>query len=334
VTRSAPALISALALAACGSPAQPASAPANATTTANATATANANANANTTTTANAPVRRVALRFDLEGRPFPSPLADALIAGQPTTVLVDTGATHHVVAAWLAQELALPMSSAGDVGMDHAGQSVRVSRLQGTVMSLSGWGAVDDPAMLVVPVPDALRRSGIGAFVAPQALASGGRAVVLDLRAGAMTEAPLEDAVKALAAGSGGPVTELGACGGPGRGRELTAPATIEGVAVILKVDSGASNTSLFAGSPAGKRLAGRASSSRSAYAASGKHTVPVVPGARVQVSGVEISTDIDLLPNASRPGCPTDGFAGMDVLRGCVLVLGEARAIVRCSAR
>ncbi|WP_437317963.1 retropepsin-like aspartic protease [Sorangium sp. So ce385] len=279
--------------------------------------------------------RRASLQFELNERPFPSPLIDAVVAGQPTALIVDTGASHHVLARWLADELALPLSTAGDVAVDHAGRPLPVSRIERATIALAGWGSVDAPALLVVPVPDALQRLGIGGVLAPQALAGAGRAVVLDLREGRMTEAPRDEAARALRARFGeAAVAELGHCGSPNQGHEITAAATVDGIAVTLKVDSGASQSSLFAASPAGRRLSRRAAGGRSAYAASGKHTVPVLSGARLHLAGFDAAAELDLLPGERRGACPSDGFAGMDVLRTCVLLLAEDGGLAACAPR
>ncbi|WP_437968515.1 pepsin/retropepsin-like aspartic protease family protein [Sorangium sp. So ce260] len=292
-------------------------------------------ASAGPAASASAAGRRASLQFELNERPFPSPLIDAVVAGQPTALLVDTGASHHVIARWLADELSLPLSTAGDVAVDHAGRPVPVSRIEDATIALAGWGPVDVPALLVVPVPEALQRLGIGGVLAPQLLAGPGRAVVLDLREGRMTEAPRDEAARALRSRFGeAAIAELGRCGGPNQGRELTVKATVEGIAVTLKVDSGASQSSLFAASPAGKRLSHRAAGDRSAYAASGKHTVPVVSGARLHLGGFDAAAELDLLPGARRGTCPSDGFAGMDVLRTCVLLLAEDGGLAACAPR
>ncbi|WP_437279605.1 retropepsin-like aspartic protease [Sorangium sp. So ce375] len=281
------------------------------------------------------PERRASLQYHLNDRAFPSPLIDAVVAGQPAVLLVDTGASHHVLARWLADELALPLSTAGDVAVDHAGRPLAVSRLEDASLALSGWGRVEVSTLLVVRMPDVLQRIGIGGIVAPQELAGPGRAVVLDLREGRMTEAPRDEAARALRARFGeAAIVELARCGGPNQGSELTARASVEGIDVTLKIDSGASQSSLFAVSPAGKRLSRRATGDRSAYAASGRHTVPVLSGARLRMAGFDAAADIDLLPGEQRATCPSDGFAGMDVLRTCVLVLAEDGGVAACAPR
>src|SRR5689334_1783633 len=51
-----------------------------------------------------APAKRSTLRYDVNGDAFPSPLVDVVVGGHPTTMLVDTGASHHVLASWLARQ--------------------------------------------------------------------------------------------------------------------------------------------------------------------------------------------------------------------------------------
>jgi hypothetical protein len=280
-----------------------------------------------------APGPGAALRFELNGRRFPSPLINAIIGGRPTTLLVDTGATHHVVAAWLATELSLRLTSAGDAATDHAGKAIPVARLEDASFSLPGWGAAPVPVQLVIPVPDILERMGIGGFLAPQALSSEGRAVVLDLRAGSMTDVPIDEALRRLGASAGAAtLTALRACGdGSVEGTQLVAQATIEGIAAEVKIDSGATHSSLFADRGVGKRLSGRAQSSTSAYAASGRYTVPTLQGAQFKLGAFEITADVDILPKTPKSPCASDGYLGMDVLRSCVLVLAGNRSALRC---
>src|SRR5580658_10616460 len=68
--------------------------------------------------------RHVALRFDLNGRPFPLPLVHGTIAGEPVWMLVDTGSTSHVIARWVARKAGLPLRPLGNVGSDHTGRPI------------------------------------------------------------------------------------------------------------------------------------------------------------------------------------------------------------------
>jgi len=260
---------------------------------------------------------------------------DAIVGGQPTTLIVDTGATQHVIASWLAAELALPLKSSGDLGVDHAGQTINVMRLEDAPLSISGWGHIPAPHLLVVDVPEVLKHLNIGGFISPQALVERGSMVVLDLRAGEMREAPLEEALRRGEAVTGaGGRREVRVCRGAIAGVRLIAAADIEGFAVQMQLDSGASQSSLFSSSPASKSLLGRAKAARRAYAASGAYKVPILEGAKVRFGGFEGTGDVDFLATASRNDCPSDGFLGMDVLRSCLIVIGEEGTGAYCKAK
>jgi hypothetical protein len=202
-------------------------------------------------------------------------------------------------------------------------------------LSLAGWGLVPAPILLVVPVPPVFGKLGIGGFLAPQALTAEGRAVVLDLRAGSMTEAPIDDALRRLKANlDGSTVLGVRVCGGNStEGTQLAVGATIEGIAAELKIDSGASHSSLFGGRGAGQRLSDRATGTTQAYAASGRYAVPTLAGARIKLGSFDARADIDILPKTPTAPCANDGYIGMDVLKACVLVLAGSRSALRCTA-
>lgn len=278
------------------------------------------------------PARRAALRFDLDGDDFPSPLVDVIVSGQPTTMIVDTGATHQVVASWVAEQVGPTKASAGDVGLDHAGKTLSLARLPDAKIAVSGWGPIDASNAVVVALPDVLKRRGIGGVLSPHALAAEGRAVVLDLRKGTMTDAPLDDAVRALDAEPGERVDgEVKSCG-PGGGALPYVRATVGGTAVEAQIDTGATQTTVRAGSEAAKGLAGRAKGASSAVVASGTVSAATAEGTRVKLGALEVETDVALVPKTARPACPNDAQLGMDVLRRCVLVLGTSSLAGKCS--
>ena len=115
--------------------------------------------------------RRVALRFDLNGRKFPLPLVHGTVAGEPVWMLVDTGANSHVIASWVARKVGLSMHPLGDVGSDHTGRAVTAYTVEHPGVTIDDWGALADGPMLVTDVPEPIARIGIGAFVSPQWLA-------------------------------------------------------------------------------------------------------------------------------------------------------------------
>jgi hypothetical protein len=190
---------------------------------------------------------------------------------------------------------------------------------------------------LVIAIPEALRKAGIGGILSPQALAVEGRGVVLDLAGGAMNDVPLEEALQAATTAKGSALPQPRACGNPqassAAGRVFVVDAQIEGAPAVLEIDSGATQSSIFGGSTAGRRIAGRAKAQATAYAASGKVSVPVLEGARVDAGAVTATADIDILPGTREVPCHIDGFLGMDVLKSCVLVFGPSMAAGRCES-
>ena len=105
-----------------------------------------------------------------------------------------------------------------------------------------------------------------------------------------------------------------------------------------MKIDSGASHSSVFGGRGAGQKLSGRAGATTEAYSASGRITVPTVQGAKVRLGAFEGVANLDILPASTTKtpaaDCGTDGYVGMDVLRSCVIVLAKDRSAMRCASR
>src|SRR5262249_25480879 len=73
--------------------------------------------------------RKATFRYEIRGRPFPLPVISGTIAGHDTLMLVDTGANSHVVAAWFARKIALPLNKVGDMGTDHVGKAIATYRI-------------------------------------------------------------------------------------------------------------------------------------------------------------------------------------------------------------
>jgi hypothetical protein len=252
-------------------------------------------------------------------------------------MIVDTGATHHVIADWLAKELSLSVTASGDKATDHTGKAVDVGRVENVSLSISGWGAVNPPLILVTPLPPVLRKLGIGGVLSPQLLAPAGHATLLDLRGRSMSDEPEDLAVRHAEEQSGGATafSSARACGGATAGLVLLAQAVVEGEPAWLKLDSGASASSLFAPSAAGKKVLARGKGKGGeAYAAGGKFSTMTVPGAKVILGGLERVVDISVEALAPPASCPSDGFLGMDVLRSCVLVLRGEKTLGRCFAQ
>ncbi len=277
--------------------------------------------------------RRAKLHYELNGRSFPLPVVHGTVLGHPTWMLIDTGANSHVIAGWFAKKIGLPMFRLGDVGTDHAGRSIATFRVEHPKLALDDWGELDDGPMLVTEVPAIIEKLGIGAFVSPQKLNEEGDAVVLDLVAHEVRAAYFDEASK----GDGTPLLDAGArvcedTQSPIKGLAYVAPANVGGSPAWLLVDTGAQRSDVLAGSIPGKTLAPKSIPNKEQmYGASGKLTSRTIPRATVVVGDVERQLDVDLIGGESDPYCPRDGVLSMDVLRGCVLVLGRKQIAARC---
>ena len=260
-----------------------------------------------------------------------APLVDAVVGGQPTMLIVDTGATHHVIAGWLARELSAAALRPAGAARDHAGESVRVSRLDGVSVALAGYGRVEAPSLLVLDVPDDLRRRGIGGVLSPQALVRAGHAVLLDLAAGTLSELPAAEVPgRVEGRGASSAVRPCGAGVGAG---VFVAAASIEGAEASLQLDTGSATSSLAAASDLARRLGKLRGGTTTQITASGLRTVPTLAGAHVALGPFAAELDLDLLARAPAASCG-DGYAGMDLLRTCALLLGGEGARLWCAPR
>ena len=277
--------------------------------------------------------RHAKLHYELNGRYFPLPVVHGTVLGHPTWMLIDTGANSHVIAAWFAKKIGLQMHRLGDVGTDHAGRSIATFRVEHPKVALDDWGDLDDGPMLVTEVPQIIERLGIGMFVSPQKLNEEGDAVVLDLAANEVRAAYYDEA----AAMDGTTLLDAGTrvcedTQSPIKGLAYVAPANVGGSPAWLLVDTGAQRSDVLAGSIPGKTLAPKSIPNKEQmYGASGKLTSRTIPRATVVVGDVERQLDVDLIGGESDPYCPRDGVLSMDVLRGCVLVLGRKQIAARC---
>jgi len=259
------------------------------------------------------------------------PLVDVTVGGLPAQLILDTGASHHVIAGWLAREIGVAPSGSAGSATAHGGDKLGVGRLEGVTLAISGYGSVDASALLVTEMPEDMRRRGIGGVISPQALVAPGRAVLLDLAAGELTEVS-ESAGATWLEGKGQPFDGIHACARVGAGA-LVAQATIDGEEAGLQLDTGSTTTSLAVQSPLGKRFDKRSKGTSTQITASGLHTVPTVLGAVVKLGPFASELNLDLIPRAPTRGCG-DGYAGMDVLRSCALLIGGGGARLWCGAR
>ena len=280
--------------------------------------------------------RHAKLIYEIHNRPFPLPLVNGTIAGQPVLMLVDTGANSHVIAGWLARKLNLNMKKLGDVGTDHVGKTITTFRIEKPELAIDEWGPLAAAPVLATDVPDVIEKLGIGAFISPQRLVEDGDSVVLDLAKGELRPAWWDEAHYELSA-TGVPLmnTEAHACEeteGPIKGLAFVVSATVETQKVELLLDTGAQHSDVFTTSPAGQKLAAQSVVNKEPmYTASGKISARKLRSARVASGSFAVTTDVDLIGGSSDASCPRDGVLAMDVLRSCTLLLGRSRVYGRC---
>jgi predicted aspartyl protease len=260
-----------------------------------------------------------------------------MVAGQPTAMLVDTGANSHVIAGWFARKAGLTLARLGDIGTDHAGRTIATARVEHPKVAIDGWGALADGPMLVTDVPPIIEKLGIGAFISPQRLTEDGDAVILDLAGGEVRAAIFEDALRAEGFAGATLVGEgARACEDTEsviKGLAFVVPTVIDGQRAELLVDTGAQRSDLLLASAAGQALAGRSIPNKEQmYGASGRLSSRTVKGARLHAGDLAYALDVDLIGGESDPYCPRDGVLSMDVLRSCVLVLGRRKIAGRCA--
>ena len=120
----------------------------------------------------------IRLTFDVPGQALHCPMVAATIAGCTTKLIVDTGATSHLLTRELIQRAGLH-AVASAPGRDVAGDSVPswsvgdvLADIEGARFTLQDVTAIDGP--------EPFREWGVGGFLSPQHLAADAT-VVLDL---------------------------------------------------------------------------------------------------------------------------------------------------------
>ncbi|MEO7110956.1 MAG: retropepsin-like aspartic protease [Polyangiaceae bacterium] len=273
------------------------------------------------------PNRHAKLTFEL-GPLAPLPLVHGTIGGVPTWMIVDSGAGTHFVMGWMADRANVQTSPTKTVVTDHVRREMNVALADRSLIVIEGWGGLTPGELLVVDAPAGGlgAKNNIGIMLSPQTL-DDDRAVIFELDRGSIRTGTEADAVRALAARKV-PVDpdDIAFCHDV-----FSVAANIDGHAVRLVVDTGASSTDLFSLSDAGRALAAHSASSRTAgEPASGPVAMRIAKGARIQLGALSMHKDVDILVGAPEIECPVDGVLGVDVLRSCVLVFGSGKGQLR----
>ena len=258
--------------------------------------------------------RRAAIDY---GR-LPLPLVEVTVAGFPTSMVLDTGATRTVLGGWVVREAAVATRRSETLVADHTGRRVPVVEAIDPKLVIRGWGptAVESgTGVLVAELPDVLERLGIGGLISPQRLPAGGEAVVVNLAGRELIAMEREEASRRYG-GRGRALAARGAvhvCAASGSEAPLfVVDAGVGGQPALLELNTGAADSDLKDTSAAGKALATRALAGERTVTASGSFLSRTLGTLRLTAGEVDTAAEVLLVQDTPRPTCQRDGFLGM----------------------
>ena len=247
-----------------------------------------------------------------------APLVEAVVNGVRTRLILDTGATDHLLTTDLCEAASIALEP-GEPGTDSSGSSVPSWQAHEVTVRI---GDVDLAFADVVAIgtPPPFRSAGIGGALSPQHLEPGAH-VLLDLSAGRVAmPASTEDLDAWLATSYPGWRTiRLAAVDGDGT---VLVEAAIDSFPpVITMLDTGAKTTYAAQAALPGlgeggvRRSTGRGVGGTESYGID-------VPGRVLHVGDAALPVDLVIASHdLGIAGC----VVGMDLLRGTVLVVGGA---------
>ena len=252
-------------------------------------------------------------------RSFAFPLVEGKVNGQPTRFILDTGAGAHAVDTSLA--------AAAQLGASPKASSI----------SIDGWGALPEHALVVRELPAGIRAHGIGGIIAPQLLVeSPDQTVVVDLANLQLRMLPRSTAAAAMGdlgpslSGNGTKLCPDDRDGIPGLG--LALDGTVDGEPTPLAVDTGASRSILVEGSKAAARALLHPVLGRTVSAgASADVATSIYGGVPFTVGAWSSTVDVGVGVPHRAPPCGASGRLGMDVLQQCAVAISEGEMRVSC---
>ena len=261
---------------------------------------------------------------------FPSPLLRATVGGQQVWFIIDTGAGVHAFATWFVTAAGLkPRPTTAAVTGSTGETDNHLSMVESTVLQYEGDREFTLREAIVVELPGIFAEQRIAGLLSPQLLAAPHTAAVLDLRVPRLRFEPFDAAVGTLKREHGMISTGSRACRNPEspfENRQYAASIRVNGISGTMLVDSGATGTVAFQNSHIVSGLpSGGSGINRTQGVGGTAQTTRTVSGVRLERGGT--TATIKLIIGSAAPGCGSDGLLGMDALRQCVLVLGDAIA-------
>ncbi len=263
---------------------------------------------------------------------FPNPLVRATIAGRQALFIVDTGAGVHVLAAWFAKAAGLALRDSSTTLQGSTGEKSHTQ----TATNVEGVFEDGTPLKIdeaaVVDLPPIFQEKQLAGLLSPQMLARPGEAAVLDLREPALNFDSTDEALAQLPP-EAGQVPGGHVCVNPKsqfRNRLYGVQSLIEGVTGVLLLDTGATRTLVAPQSTFALKLSDRSVvvgriEGVGGAATNGRRVMDV----NLNLAGMNMKLDLSI---GGAPGdCGTDGLLGMDVLKKCVIVLGDSKLGLYC---
>jgi len=245
-----------------------------------------------------------------DGDAVHSPTVDAVVGGVATKLVVDTGASDHVLTIELARRIGLRLEPT-DPGTDVSGAAVPSWYAGEVPLSFGDEGGPIDVLRDVVAIdgPPPFARWGIGGIVSPQRLHPSG-IVVLDLGRDVLTIGGAADAADAVDVAGVPAASWIAVDVQRHRGGVLCVDAAVapfEPCSMFL--DSGAGGTDVDHTAVPGS--AGDVLS----------NPLLVVAGVAFPLAALHVSDRIPPPEGSTDNGAP-HGLIGMDVMKGTVLVI------------
>jgi hypothetical protein len=269
-------------------------------------------------------VREVArITFETADGTTHAPLVDAVVNGVHTRLVLDTGATDHLLTLDVCEAASLA-TEPGEPGIDSTGSSVPSWLVRNVTVAI-GAMELSLPEVIVIDTPAPFRRSGFGGTLSPQRLRPDTFAV-LDLTEGGAVTLLRADDLDAWVATSYPGRRTLQLPAAEGDGTVLVEAAIDDFPPVVTMLDTGAKQT--YAAQAAVPGVGDGRDRRSTGHGVGGTESFGVdVPGRVLRVGGAELHFDLVIAEHdLGIPGC----VVGMDLLRGTVLAVGPPGSPVR----
>lgn len=261
-----------------------------------------------------------------DGRPLGVPRVEVALNGNPTPVMVDTGASQHFVLAAAAWAYDVPSEPFGSLATDAHGARFEVRLAARGSMVIPGERPFVPPFLFLLE-SDSLASTGVLGGLAPQLLAPVGHASLLDLVGGRLR------VVERASVPTTPSVGRVCRAGPDSRdGWRYVVDVRVAGQRGALLLDTGAETTTVYARSPlAPMLLEGRRTERIRIAGAASVVQMRAVDDVPIALGGASVDTRVTVGPGHGQ--CGEDGLLGFDVLRRCRLAMHDDGVGVTCTS-